>query len=320
MYTTLNAIRDHGPCAYGWAKLLHHLGKTGPDDEPLAITTILDSNGLDDALWALRAVEGHDRVIRLLAVGYARQVEHLMADPRSRAALDVAERHANGEATDEELAAARGAAGDAARDAAWDAAGDAARIAAWAAAEDAAWAAAWAAAGEAPLAAAEDAARDAAGDAARDAAWAAAWDAAWDAQEQRLREVCAETCGVDEPVSDTVSRLMDYVREADAALRAATGEERAMSETTKEQRQRLLDLAHNGGRIYGLEAEALNAIVAEVARLEVENARLREALEAAWRDGFRSLSGLLDGVDEETEWLESNARAALLTPDGRSET
>jgi hypothetical protein len=124
MYTTLNAIRDHGPCAYGWAKLLHHLGKTGPDDEPLAITTILDSNGLDDALWALRAVEGHDRVIRLLAVGYARQVEHLMADPRSRAALDVAERHANGEATDEELAAARGAAGDAARDAARDAAMD----------------------------------------------------------------------------------------------------------------------------------------------------------------------------------------------------
>jgi hypothetical protein len=52
-----------------------------------------------------------------------------------------------------------------------------------------------------------------------------------------------------------------------------------MNETTKEQRQRLLDLAHNGGRIYGLEAEALNAIVAEVARLEAENARLREALE-----------------------------------------
>jgi hypothetical protein len=58
----------------------------------------------------------------------------------------------------------------------------------------------------------------------------------------------------------------------------------------------------------------------DAARLEAENARLREALEAAWRDGFRSLSGSLDGVDEETEWLESNARAALLTPDGRSET
>jgi hypothetical protein len=48
--TTLNAIREHSPCADGWAKLLRHLGKTQADDEPLALTTILDSNGPDDAL------------------------------------------------------------------------------------------------------------------------------------------------------------------------------------------------------------------------------------------------------------------------------
>ena len=114
IYTTLNKIRSHGPCPDGWTKLLRHLGKTQADDEPLALATILDSNGLDDALWCLRAVDGHQREIRLYAVWCARQVQHLLTDPRSLNALDVAERHANGEATDDELDAAWGAAWDAA--------------------------------------------------------------------------------------------------------------------------------------------------------------------------------------------------------------
>ena len=97
---------------------------------------------------------------RLLAVRCVRRVQHLMTDPRFVAALDVAERHAKGDATDEELRKASAAARVAARDAslaAWDAAWDAAR----AAVRDAAWAAAWAAASDAA-----------------DAAWYAAWDAA----------------------------------------------------------------------------------------------------------------------------------------------
>jgi hypothetical protein len=174
MYTTLNAIRSHGPCGLkpnadgtrtGLCKLLHYLGKTTTDDEPLAILTILDSNGLDDALWCLRAVTGHDREIRLYAVWCARQVLHRMTDPRSIAALDVAERYANGLATPQELYAAG--------DAAWAAAGAAAGAAAWDAAGDAAWAAA--------------------GAAARAAAWDAARAAARDAQERELRRILAET-------------------------------------------------------------------------------------------------------------------------------
>ena len=111
--TTLNAIRAHGPCAQGWTKLLAHLGKTKADDEPLPLLTVLDSNGLDDALWCMRAMPEHDTHWRLFAVWCARQVQHLMADQRSIAALDVAERHARGDATDAELAAAWDAAGDA---------------------------------------------------------------------------------------------------------------------------------------------------------------------------------------------------------------
>lgn len=136
MKTTLNKIRACSPCHEGWTKLLRTLGKTKADDELLAITTVLHSNGLDDALWCLRAVDGHQREIRLYAVDCARSVQHLMTDARSIAAIDVAERHADGLATDAELAAARAAAWDAA----WDAAaGDAAAgAAAWDAAAGAA--------------------------------------------------------------------------------------------------------------------------------------------------------------------------------------
>jgi hypothetical protein len=169
--TTLNQIREHSPCQEGWKKLLRALNKTEADDEPVSIVQIIDNNGLDDALWCLRTVKGYDREIRLYAVWCARQVEHLMTDERSKQALVVAERHANGEATDAELAAA----GAAARDAAWAAAGAAAR--------DAAWAAARAAAGAAAGAAAWAAARAAAG--------AAAGAAAWAAQEKELRRICA---------------------------------------------------------------------------------------------------------------------------------
>jgi len=45
----------------GWRLLLRNLGKTMPDGEPLKITTILDSNGLDDAMWCLRAVDERQR-------------------------------------------------------------------------------------------------------------------------------------------------------------------------------------------------------------------------------------------------------------------
>ena len=152
LMTTLNRIRAHRPCADGWETLLGYLGKTKADDAPLSFETILESNGIDDALWCLRAEPQHAKEYRLFAVWCARQVQHLMTDPRSLAALDVAERHANGEATNGELSAAWAAAGAAA----WDAAGDAAH----ADADYAAWAAAGAAA-------------RAASDAASDAAWRA---------------------------------------------------------------------------------------------------------------------------------------------------
>jgi len=121
MKTTLNQIREKSPCAEGWRQLLAYLGKQRADDDPPDIATVLASNGLDDALWCLRAVKGRDKEIRLYAVWCVRQVQHLLNDPHSLAALDVAERFAIGKATEAELVAARDAAWVAARDAAKDA-------------------------------------------------------------------------------------------------------------------------------------------------------------------------------------------------------
>ena len=109
MQTTLEEIRAHSPCVDGWTKLLAHLGKTKPDSEPLALSTVLGSNGLSDALWCLRAVEGFEREMRLYAVWCMRQVQHLLTDPRSLKAIEVAERFANGRASEAELASASSA-------------------------------------------------------------------------------------------------------------------------------------------------------------------------------------------------------------------
>jgi hypothetical protein len=111
--TTLNRIRSSLFWTDGWKKLLHSLDKTKSDDEPLPLVAILDSNGIDDALLCLSVVEGHDKEIRLFAVECVREVQHLMKDSRSLDALDVAERYAHGDATDEELRLAQDAAHDA---------------------------------------------------------------------------------------------------------------------------------------------------------------------------------------------------------------
>ena len=192
MRTTLNKIRAHSPCADGWSKLLKNLGKNKADDAALSIATILASNGVEDAIWCLRAVEGHEKQIRLYAVWCARQVQHLMKDKRSIAALDVAERYATNEATIDELAIARVAARVAARDAESDAV--------WSATSAAARSAAWAAVWSASRSATSDAVWDAVWAAAWSAAWAAVWsaksdaarDAVWDAPEQQLRRVLSE--------------------------------------------------------------------------------------------------------------------------------
>jgi hypothetical protein len=53
MKTTLNEIKKYKLYQEGWEKLLKSLNKTTADDEELTIEHILNSNGIDDALWVI---------------------------------------------------------------------------------------------------------------------------------------------------------------------------------------------------------------------------------------------------------------------------
>lgn len=150
--TSLNRIFAANPCRLGKRRALGLTGKGEPDDEPIFFSEIVRVAGLQDALWCCRAEPQHFRLWRLYAVWCARSVQHLTRDRRSIDNLDVAERHAHGLATDEELAAAYAVAA-AACAAANAAAAWAAAHAACAAALDAAYAAALAAAHAAAVAA-----------------------------------------------------------------------------------------------------------------------------------------------------------------------
>jgi len=122
----------------------------------------------------IRKIEAwNEKTARLFACWCVRQIWHLLADDRSKNAVIVAEKYANGEATESELAVTWNAARDAARDAVRDATRAAAGAAAWASAGAAARAADW----------------DAARAAARAADWDAAWYATWEAQILHLLEM-----------------------------------------------------------------------------------------------------------------------------------
>ena len=105
--TTLQEIRDHGPCRSGWEKVLSANGGVNTDmSKQFELSSIIDSNSVADCIWSLRCKPEYSSLWRKLAVVFADEVKHLMTDERSIKALDVAWLHSECKASDEELAAA----------------------------------------------------------------------------------------------------------------------------------------------------------------------------------------------------------------------
>lgn len=136
IYTTLNRIKQADPCSEGWGKLLKFLNKTSADDEPLDLLTILESNGVQDCLWAFQCTDEKESIYRHMAAEFAESLLHIYEsaypnDNRPRLAIQAARDFADGKISVAARAAANDAASDAARAAASDAASDAAWDAAW---------------------------------------------------------------------------------------------------------------------------------------------------------------------------------------------
>lgn len=177
---TLKALRRAGACYSGYNKVVRSLqglpftpadaGRESyiryVNNDKISLLFILNSNGLDDTIWTLRYIDNVERDARLYIVWCARQVQHLMTDSRSIDAIDVAERYANGQATDIDLADARDVAASAARSTV----------------SDIAWVVAW----DVARSAVRNVARSIARDVARSAAMVVAWDVARSAQKDML--------------------------------------------------------------------------------------------------------------------------------------
>jgi len=105
--TTFRSLREHDACVERYEHLRKALprGEYG-DDTPISLLTILDVNGVEDALWALRACgDGAIPIARELTIRCAEHVEHIGA-PEVAACNRVTRRYLRGQATREELMAA----------------------------------------------------------------------------------------------------------------------------------------------------------------------------------------------------------------------
>ncbi len=118
IYITLAEIQAYHPCKDGWEKLTQAKSDT-THGEKFPMSDILETNDLGDTLWALQCLPEYETLCRKFAWWCSSQVEQT---EEIKKALDVVWRYTEGEATNEELAAAESAARSAAESAAWSAA------------------------------------------------------------------------------------------------------------------------------------------------------------------------------------------------------
>ena len=111
METTLKKLKKHNPCRSSWDRLLESLDKTEPDNEPLKLRYILDLLGVQDAIWAFRAIDGYRKEQILFIADCAEHVLHIYEEkyPKNtapRAAILATRNYANGKISKEKLRSA----------------------------------------------------------------------------------------------------------------------------------------------------------------------------------------------------------------------
>ena len=148
--TTFKLLRDNNACTPRYTHLREALGPRYGFDKAINLLTILETNGIQDALLAMCATaQDCEKVARLMAADFAELAlvewnKYYPNDNRPALAVQAARDFANGTINNTQLSAAESAA----ESAAGSAAGSAARSAAWSAAESAARSAAWSAQSE----------------------------------------------------------------------------------------------------------------------------------------------------------------------------
>ena len=183
MTTTLELLHKAEACTGRYRHLREALGMDWPQNRDIDLLQVLELNGLQDALWALKAVKQDiQREARLMAADFTESVlpqwlVQYPEDTRVAKCIEGVRAYANGNITWQKLRVLRDAADDAANDA--YAVYVAAEAAVYVAAADDAYAVYTAAADDAYAAyAAAEAAAAAAADVAVDAVYAAADKAA----------------------------------------------------------------------------------------------------------------------------------------------
>jgi len=109
MNVKLEEIRDQHPCADGWKRLVKSLD--GRTEGNVSLSHILDSNGIEDAIWCLRVLPYRDQC--LFRADVAELVVHLSHDPRPKKAIAAIRQWHSGEIGDQAFNDAADAAYDA---------------------------------------------------------------------------------------------------------------------------------------------------------------------------------------------------------------
>jgi hypothetical protein len=106
MKTTFRKIKDCQPSPYSWEKLISYYNPFSLDEE-ISIKEIVESNGIDDAIWALWVVDDTEALISL-SIDLAEAVlhvyeKHFPGDTRVRVCIDACKKYIRGEISESEL-------------------------------------------------------------------------------------------------------------------------------------------------------------------------------------------------------------------------